>query len=354
MNKLIFVIASCFALLTNINIATATENVQVGGFVRAAGAVSDNESKYMERVDNKGDFGYTHFGMTVSADIDDRWSAAGQIFGTGAEENYAMVVDWAYVTFRAYEEVTWNMGKMKYPNLIVSEYYDIGLAYPWISPPEEVYRIEVLGPSLSYEAFSGAKINYQNAFGDIEVLASLYGGGTALEKEKMTNMGGAVLSMGTDSFKVRAAYNQSRLIVLPGSERESELSDKTQSVASFGLNFDIAGIVGYYEYAKGEVEDVDEVTTEASYFTLGYRFGGFMPHVTVAEFETENKLGQESIAYGIKYLMSPSASFKMEYKLIKPVERKDSEPTENPAGHFEEVPDEKEVAIFKIAVDVVF
>lgn len=332
----------------------AVEDVRVGGFLRAAGTASDTEAEYMERIDNRGNFGDTHFGITMSAEIDERWSVAGQLFGSGAEDNYALVIDWAYATFRAYEEVSVNMGKMKYPNLIVSEYYDIGITYPWIRPPEELYRFEVLGPSLSYEAFSGAKLNYENAFGDFEFVISAYGGSASLENETMRNMGGVVLSTGTELFKLRAAHNVSRLELGMFSERESEMHNRKQSVTSYGANFDVANIVGYYEYAKGEVEGLDEVTTEASYFTLGYRVGKFMPHVTVAEFEADNKLGQESIAYGLKYQVNPSSTFKIELKVIEPTEREDSEPDENPAGHFSEVPDDKEVSIISIAYDVVF
>lgn len=332
----------------------ASDNVQIGGFVRGAGAVIDSDEEYMERIDNHGNYGDTHFGITASAIIDNRWSVAGQIFGSGAEENYAMIVDWAYGTYRVYEEVTINIGKMKYPNLIVSEYYDIGLTYPWIRPPEELYRIEVLGPSFSYEAFTGAKFNYENTFGDFELLFSMYAGGAALETETMKNMGGIVFSLGTDSFKFRTAYNRSRLLLSLGSERESDLNNKTQSVMSFGLSLDIADLIAYAEMATAEVDGVDEVTTDAQYFTLGYRIGDYTPHITIASFEAENSLGQESTAIGVKYQLNPSSSFKVEYKIIEPTERVDSEPTENPAGHFEEVPDDSEVNMFSFAYDVVF
>lgn len=354
-----FILVFSFAILTS-HSANAAENVRIGGFVRAAGAASDSSEDYMERINSRGNFGDTHFGITASATIDKRWSVAGQIFGSGAEENYAMIVDWAYGTYRAYEEVSVNLGKMKYPNLIVSEYYDIGITYPWIRPPEELYRIEVVGPSFSYEAFTGAKLNYENSVGDMDVAFSVYGGGTALETETMTNMGGAVLSLGTESFSVRAAYNRSRLVLSRDSlgnnlsEREGEMDGKTQSVMSFGLNFDISDFIGYAEFASAEVDGVDEVSTDASYFTLGYRIGKFTPHITVAQFEAENKLGQESLTYGVKYQINPSSSFKVEFKTIEPTERVDEEPDENPAGFFEDAPDDAEVSVFSIAYDVVF
>jgi len=82
--------------------------------------------------------------------------------------------------------------------------------------------------------------------------------------------------------------------------------------------------------------------------------GKFMPHVTVAEFEAKNKLAQESITYGVKYQINPSSSFKLEFKTVEPKEREDSEPAENPAGFFEDVPDDKEISIYSFAYDVVF
>lgn len=349
----VFILLSLLLMLSS-QFAMASENVRIGGFVRAAGAATDTSEEYMERIDSHGNYGDTHFGITASAVIDNRWTVAGQIFGSGAEENYAMIVDWAYGTYRAYEEVTINLGKMKYPNLIVSEYYDIGLTYPWIRPPEELYRIEVLGPSFSYEAFTGAKLNYENSAGDLEYTVSVYAGGAALETETMKNMAGAVLSFGTDSFKFRAAYNRSRLLLSLGSERESDLHNKTQSVMSFGLNMELGDLIGYAEMATAEVEGVDEVTTDSFYFTLGYRIGDITPHITVAGFEAENQLGQDSVTYGVKYQLNPSSSFKVEFKTMELTEREDTEPDENPGGFFEDIPEEGEANLFSFAYDVVF
>lgn len=144
------------------SVTQAAEDVRLGGFIRAAGAVTDvadSKDKYMERINNNASYGDTHFGLNISAAINDNWSVAGQLYASGAEENYNISLDWAYASYRPNDNFSVDMGKMKYPNLVVSEYYDVGITYPWIRPPEEIYRFEVLGPSLSYEAISGFKLN---------------------------------------------------------------------------------------------------------------------------------------------------------------------------------------------------
>ncbi len=332
----------------------ATGKTEVEGFMRAGGSVSNSETKYMEQIDREGNYNDTHFGLSFAREIDHRWSATGVLFGSGAENDYAVTVDNAFINFRAYEEASFNLGKMPYPNLIVSDHYDEGVSYPWVRPPEEVYRVNVLGPALSYTSFSGVKFNYVKRIKTFEFLFGMYGGGATAGKDQMSNMTGAVMSVGDDVFKLRAAYNQSTLLLGTGTEREAALDNKIQYVKSAGLNFDAKYVIGMAEYVEGGVADVDEVNTQAFYYTLGIRLGKLLAHYTAAEFEADNKLAQKSIAYGLKYEASHFASIKLEYKLIEPTERVDSDPAHNPAGHFAEVPHEKEVSIFTLAVDVKF
>lgn len=332
----------------------ASGKTDVEGFMRAGVSFSNSKTEYMDHIDDSGSYEETLFGVALERKINSRWSAGGELSGSGTEDDYAVKIEKAFVTFRAYQEATFNIGKIAYPNLIVSEYLDEGVAYPWLRPPEEVYRADVLGPAMSYKSFSGIKANYIKGIDHFEFLFSLYGGGSTIEHDKMSRMTGAVMSVGDHRFKVRAAYNKSTLVLGTGTNRDAALDDNKQYVKSIGLNFDLKYIYGMGELLNASVEDVAELNTTAFYYTLGLRYGKFMVHYTVAEFEAENEHAQESIAYGIKYQASSFASFKMEYKLITPTERIDTDPLVNPAGHFSEVPTEKEVSIFGIVVDVTF
>ena len=334
--------------------AVAAEKTELEGFMRAGGSVSNSETKYMEQIDRAGNSDDTHFGLAFARQINQRWSANGMIFGSATENDYAVAVENAFITFRAYEEASFNLGKMPYPNLIVSAYYDEGVDYPWVRPPEEVYRVKVLGPALSYKTFSGLKYNYVKTIKDFEFLFGLYGGDATVDKDKMSKMSGAVISVGDHSFKVRAAYNQSTLVLGTGTERETALDNKRQYVKSAGVNFDARYVIGMAEYVEGGVADVNEVSTRAYYYTFGVRLGKLLAHYTAAEFKADNKLGQQSVAYGLTYVASHAASVKLEYKKIQPTERVDSDPLHNPAGHFAEVPVEKDVSIYTLAIDVKF
>lgn len=329
--------------------------VSWSGFLRAAYSQSDiADPAYMGRIDKFGDFGDSHFGLNLSAVMNDKWSLAGQLFAAGREENYNMVLDWAYATYHLNSETSLSFGKIKYPGLLLSEVVDIGIVYPWVRPPDEVYNFEVLGPNISVESFSGARATYAKIAGDIEYLVEAFAGAVEVEDADLDQMLGARAGVTWGSVTAQVTHTRSRISLKGTTEREGSLDEQRQESTAAGLSVDWNNIVVYTEYVDASVNDNPEVDQTAWYATLGYRIGDFLPHITSAEFEQENKLAQESLTVGLKYTVNPSTTIKFDWQRVEPTERVDDEPTENPAGFFEEMPDESKVKLYSIALDVVF
>lgn len=173
---------------------------QVSSFLRAAGAITTSDTPYLERIDKNGNTGDSHFGLNVSRQVSDNLKVAGQLYAGGGD--YTMTLDWAFATLNVSEGLDIMLGKIKFPNLMVSEYVDVGIAYPWARAPQEVYSFDAAGnPNMSLESFVGGSIMYQSYMGDFDYSAQLYVGEQNGESGgTLSKMVGAKLVLSNDMF----------------------------------------------------------------------------------------------------------------------------------------------------------
>ena len=94
-------------------------------------------------------------------------SLVGQIVvrGTDSTPN----VQWAYGGYKFDKNWELQVGRKRIPLYYYSDFQDIGLSYPWVSTPPELYGWEVTN-------YNGASLRYNNSFGDTNVSASLFAG----------------------------------------------------------------------------------------------------------------------------------------------------------------------------------
>ncbi len=303
--------------------AMAAEGIKLNGFLTTGYATASGfEEPYLERIGEDGNTGDTHFGLNVAGSLDEHWSVAGQLYASGAEGNYNMILDWAFASYRLNDSLSLNMGRIKYPNLLVSDYYDVGLSQPWVRPPQEIYNLEAeAGSPLVFEAFSGLSLGYVVPMGDYELGMQVYGGDGAGEMYTITNMMGAKLSFGNEGLSVIAGYNSHTITMgskeldaivqaLGGTVVESDGIENT--VINYGISMDMFNVVLMFENATATA---DEVTTTGQYVTLGYRIGNVLPHVTSASRKVDDE-EQTSLGVGIKYNMTEVSDIKLDYTMV--------------------------------------
>lgn len=94
-------------------------------------------------------------------------SLVGQVVvrGTDSTPN----VQWAYGGYKFDKHWELQVGRKRIPLYYYSDFQDIGLSYPWVSTPPELYGWEVTN-------YNGASLRYNNSFGDTNVTASIFGG----------------------------------------------------------------------------------------------------------------------------------------------------------------------------------
>ena len=163
--------------------------------------------------------------------------------------------------------------------MICGNYVDIGIAYPWVRPPQEVYSGEVGGrPNIALEAFTGGSVIYEGFAGDMDYVVQAYGGEAGLDTGgTLSKMIGAKVKFSSDIFTVIGGFNRH---MPEGATAEGGASaDKNNhdvSVISVGTMLNLANTLVMAEYVKGTVADLEDLDTTAYYATLGYQLGDFI------------------------------------------------------------------------------
>lgn len=357
--------------------AAALENISINGFLTAAGTIGDNDDNpYLHglvRDDAAFDTRDSRLGLQISADVNPRMRLTAQLLARGGSDNWETEADWAFVGYRINDPLEVRAGKVKLSTFLVSDYIEVGYAYPWIRPPVEVYSLNPI------TTISGVDLLYRPQVGNWSFLVQPYVGtsngssvvsaplsdatpppsdvnhipkGTQVDFEAK-NMVGLNLSAGTDAFNFRLGY----LTTDVASDFGGGFDGDKATFASAGFSMDWRNIVAYAEYAERDEDNMAERAfpdQKAWYTTLGYRIGKFMPHLTYAKLE-EGKdasplsLAQESITLGLRYELAPGAALKFEASQV--------EPETGNYGLFDAPPsnlNEKDYIFYGVAVDVIF
>ncbi len=243
-----------------------------------------------------------------------------------------------------------KFGKLKYPNNLVSEYYDVGLAYPWVRPPHEYYGQEELSASVTVEAFNGVTAIYSQHRSDWEYAVQPFFGEVSLEEGAgvISKVLGLKLSAAHDIGELQLSVAQGRI-----NSEGHDLDEQKKRVVSAGAYSEWGDLVNYLEFAVSTISEEDEARTKAGYYTLGYHFGQTMPHITYSMFDQKSGWGQKTLTLGVRHILNPSTALKFELQRITPEDNPEVG-AEMESGLFEEGPGSETVNLFTIAIDLVF
>lgn len=311
------------AAIVSVLASTPAQAIQFDGFMTAGAAkiVSiDDADKGNIYIGGLGDRGITEdltfekdtrFGLQVSSDITDNMSVVAQVLGRGDQGNFNAIIEWAYIDYEFHDTTSIHVGKIKQPVYLVNDYIEVGYAYPWIRPPQEVYYannplntvngIELLlqfpvgKGTLSFQPYLGSnRDEIPNGGGAYFEAENIYG-----MDIKYSGRGYAVHASGfqCDVKVFGNGFDQSAALLDPLlGQNDSQVrvdlggSEGNCFVGSTGFNLDLANFVVYAEWQKRTTDETLSRAfgdTESYYATLGYRMGKWLPHITFASVEGE-------------------------------------------------------------------
>ena len=341
-----------------------SQAIEFDGFLTAGLAAHDQKDiTYLDGISKDISFDNdSKFGIQVTADASPDMQVVAQLLAAGADNNYSMDVEWAYLDYAISDNFSLRGGKVKQPVFLISDYFEVGYAYPWIRPPQEVYRNNPINTIVGMEAlyqlnFSELSITFQPYLGTNSDAVPGSGGAVTFNAE---NLAGLAIMANTRSFTFQMSYLQTDVeTISPADASFAAVGDAT--LASVGLSWDIYNFVGYTEYVTRDINNAAGNPMEALfpdqdgyYLTLGYRMGKYLPHITVANSESTPFVGggnpgvnQDSITLGLRYELNEAAALKMELQSIEP-----SQVTES--GLFNGALTDDKANMISIAVDVIF
>jgi hypothetical protein len=345
---------------------------------------NDDEISYYNDLANTEHWNFdsrlNHVGVQFYSALTDKINVTVALTAEGGQSGYEVKPEWAYGTYQFNQDWGLRMGRYKGPFYMVSDYRDVGYAYPWVRPPEEVYSTNPI------KSINGLDLVFQKTVNDVSYLLEIYGGsgsnttlanpninvpnpnpppafvpiGTGVEAEFEThNSVGFNAVIGTDAVSFRVGY-YSTDVHAP----DFGIDEEGGTFAGAGLIVDWRNFLLYSEYVARDTDNTQLMNyafpdQNAWYVTLGYRFSSFLPYVTFAEL-TEGKendyftaLEQSSVALGLRWDIDDAADIKFEVKQVDPSESTGYYGTPTKLGLFDGPMTEKGT-IYTITFDTIF
>jgi len=368
---LLVILIYFFVLKVNAN------EIDISGYATVfAGYTNEKDNSYSDfSADNFIDFtDKSHVGLQFNTNLYKNIDFSMTVLMEGTEE-FAAHTDWFYLTFITSQNTLIHYGRLKVPFLMTSDYIDIGHAYPWVTPPEEVYSVnlaksadgiefiydaEIFGSNLMLDLYAGTGRNNQRLSASFINDTSgvntglLYIAGDKI-KYKMHDLLGFETSLANNIFTFRIGQYQMKM-----DAQKFNIDMSIVKIKSAGIIIDWENILLYSEYIKREADDSVQhlfPDQDSSYVTISYKISDFLPYITFAKIDkgtNKNKYGliQSSTSLGLRYDIKPRMDIKFQITKVKP----GMEPGDiGRFGFFDsEIEQNREPMVYTTSLDILF
>lgn len=311
MNKQLLVAAVLAAMATLQAQAGALDdgNLSISGFGTLAAAKSNSDTAQFVRYNQSEGVGDSprigldsNLGLQATYKMNDWLSGTVQVLTRkGPEGNFATDLTWGFLKAKINDEVSVRVGRVVVPTFLISDYQNVGYANTMMRPPIELYAQNPI------ENSDGIDINYQKAFGELNLTAQAFVGvsrgklyiasNTTTVAEYRAPDAGISVTGEYGAFIFRAAHARADLEIndltalnalgntlnaIGFRQLASDLNFKDGKKIAFtsvGMTMDWNNILLQSEYAQRRAkEPVYLADTNSWYAMAGYRVGKFVPY----------------------------------------------------------------------------
>ncbi len=263
-------------------------------------------------------------GLQGTAAFNDSYSVTSQIVMRGASSEN-VDIEWLYGDIKFNDKLTLQVGRKRLPLFYYSESQDVGLSFPWVHLPPQLYGWEIVN-------YNGANLLYKDQWGDWSSGMNIFSGSESLKNSgywKMYNgkntrtdshwssILGGDLSLNNDWFETRLLYIQ------------SDIQNTTPPALVFGNNtrqkiYGISFNVDYAQWvARSEFLYINRKESyggdHAQLYGLGYRIGKLLPMVTYTNYR-QSVIVDQTLAEAhsttsllLRYDLNTSSDIKLQY-----------------------------------------
>ncbi|GAB2701662.1 hypothetical protein GCM10027170_35700 [Aliiglaciecola aliphaticivorans] len=310
------IILKFFILFLSIShLPLMANELNFSGYARVIAGYLDEENTDFKGYDDSISFEPSSLiALQAEYQFSDKWSATTQLIAR-ADKDKDSGIEWLYLTYQATDNLQIKFGKLRAPFFSMSDYTDVGFAYPWINLPYQVYD------NFLFRTFEGADLIYKFNTGNVELSIEAYIGqedGDVEFNNNQTgftarNLRGLIGKLNKNNFEFRIAHYQGNLGL-----NISEVTEFQQTL--YNLNFvqsadslDTKGVakvqqigivydnLDYFirsEWVNIET-DLDFIPKIQSYYvTGGFNYAHFTFHLTFADSKGEVKSPLQEIPIG--------------------------------------------------------
>ena len=341
------------------SLAQAESKIRTDAFATAGGTFTDSNVPF-EGTQKDINFNQLsriglQYSFTPAHDIPVTFT--GQLLARGYSD-WNVEAEWALISYRPTSSWLINFGKIRTSMLMLSQFHDVGVSYPWVTPPEETYGFS----NIPFTSISGVEVINTQFAGDWTIKTKFQTGNRDFDVPAM----GQVVPVQLQHLdQLRFDINNDNLNMSVGLTSVSFTSQEfttlasnpaiqqsfadlatlanipLQNLADPAFVRDLAKGMGLADTNNGRVELYDigfvydnnllliaEVTKRrivnstfptlsSGFITAGYHFNKLTPHVTFAISDTSNSIiqqEQKSISLGLNYSPSASSILKVDFK----------------------------------------
>jgi hypothetical protein len=280
------------------------EDIKFSGFLSVGGGFVDDEKSFGYNDLSEKDITVKNniFGLQASGTIAENVTATGQFIARGANK-YAVNSEWAYVTYQVSDSSKIRAGRLRTPFYMYSDFLDVGYAYSWIAPPNEVYYLpfnNVDGVDFYTSTSLGSfDTTFQAYFGSFDDQVELAG---SMAQTKTRNQMGLAATVGKDWWNVRAAYHRADLTIesatlsglassfennFPSNAAALLVDDDSTDFIELGATIDTGTFVAAAEHIELNATNSLLGKDVREFVMVGVRAGEFLYHVTASKSKDE-------------------------------------------------------------------
>ncbi len=298
-------------------------HLKLNGFISAAAEKLDgNSDASLYGVGNTlNTNSHSVVGVQLIAKTTDKYSFTIQLISHGLEYHDTKT-EWAYISYLPTRFDLIQAGRFRFPYYLLSQYLEVGFAYPWVHPPVEVYNLNnttldgfqwthfenLASWDNQFSAYLGRSLAEEHQFNGVDfALDRAWGVSWLANKGEWTvRLGYNAASVnvskqfpGGNVYDFAQAINQindaSKLLnsMNPAFNLRTDFEAQTTGLfgayESFALQYDDFSWLMMAELAHLQVDKSTQPAGDSGYILLGRRFGSWMPHITFSKFYTDKK-----------------------------------------------------------------
>lgn len=329
--------STCFVLLLLglTSFATANTNplsqTRLSGFITTGVATSNNATPILlgaEINDHVNFLADTVLGVQIDATIDDKTRFSSQIIANDSTGGFDLNAEWIYIARNLTPLLELRAGRLRTPIYLFSDTIYVGVTYPWVRTPDEVYNL-----FANITRYSGMDLNYDLELGNTNNNLRVFVGEIKEDldiaqlnlKFETKEMYGLELTSTTMNNLARIMIMQISVAEIAGFPGAPSIG-KTQ-VISVADRFNHGRFELITEYAYRIIPDGAEgkdITDWGWYGTISYTKSDFTPYITYAIRDASRSIinytrDSESVTVGAKHYLNPdfAANVEVQYAQAK-------------------------------------